>query len=102
MRHLGNQPVLWTTTTTLVPDGPYAQTNMPAWTESLDRACTRYSNMRVYDWARDARPGWFAPDGIHYTTTGYTQRARLIAAALATAFPDGQPHSDRCDVRAAR
>ena len=100
MRHLGDQPVLWTTTTTLVPSGPYATANMPAWTDALTRACARYPNMRVYDWAGDAQPDWFQPDGIHYTTDGYAQRARLIANALAAAFPDGQTPVDRCTVTA--
>jgi lysophospholipase L1-like esterase len=33
------------------------------------------------------RNGWFIDDGIHYTSYGYAQRARLIADALAAAFP---------------
>ena len=30
---------------------------------------------------------WFQRDRIHYTSTGYTERARLIADALAAAYP---------------
>ena len=33
------------------------------------------------------RDGWFIADGIHYTSAGYAARARLIADALAKAFP---------------
>jgi hypothetical protein len=36
------------------------------------------SRLRVYDWASDVRPSWFAPDKIHYTNEGSRQRARLI------------------------
>ncbi len=100
MRHLGDQPVMWLTTTTLVPNGPYAGANMPAWTDALGKACKRYPNMRVYDWASDVRPQWFIPDGIHYSTDGYAKRARYIATALATAFPQDRPPLDRCMVTA--
>ena len=43
--------------------------------------------MRVYDWAAAAKDSWFISDGIHYTSAGYAARARLIAQALARAFP---------------
>jgi lysophospholipase L1-like esterase len=43
--------------------------------------------MRVYDWAAAAKDSWFISDGIHYTSAGYAARARLIAYALARAFP---------------
>ena len=45
------------------------------------------------DWASVARPGWFIPDGIHYTSAGYAERGRLIANALAEAFPQGNAGS---------
>jgi lysophospholipase L1-like esterase len=45
--------------------------------------------MRVYDWAAVAKPQWFISDGIHYTSPGYKARSRLIARALAAAFPAG-------------
>jgi lysophospholipase L1-like esterase len=71
----------------LVSGGPYAENQMQLWDSALMRACAHYPNMRVYDWAAAARPGWFIADGIHYTSAGYAARARLIARALAVAFP---------------
>jgi lysophospholipase L1-like esterase len=46
--------------------------------------------MRIFNWAAIARPGWFLPDGIHYTSAGSAARARAIADALARAFPRGR------------
>ncbi len=43
--------------------------------------------MRIFDWAAVAHDSWFIADGIHYTSPGYASRARLIADALAQAFP---------------
>ena len=44
--------------------------------------------------------GWFIPDGIHYTSGGYEARARLIAEALAKAFPaSGATAGAGCVVR---
>ncbi len=43
--------------------------------------------MRVFDWAAVAKSRWFIDDGIHYTSPGYAARSRLIAQALAQAFP---------------
>jgi hypothetical protein len=85
------QPVLWVNVKTLLHSGPYAERGMRQWDSDLLQACQRYPKMRVYDWASAARPGWFIPDGIHYTPLGYAQRARLIASALALAFPSVQP-----------
>jgi lysophospholipase L1-like esterase len=59
---------------------------MRLWNAALLRACSRYPNMRVYDWASDVQNGWFIDDGIHFTTPGYAARARLIARALLEAF----------------
>jgi hypothetical protein len=60
---------------------------MREWNQALLRACPHYPNMRVYDWAAVAKPQWFIGDGIHYTSAGYAARSRLIARALAGAFP---------------
>ena len=87
MSVIGNQPVMWVNTKTLVSSGPYAETNMEGWDNDLVRACARYPNMRVFDWASVVKDGWYIPDGIHYTSEGYAERARLIADALAKAFP---------------
>jgi hypothetical protein len=91
MSLIGSQPVMWVNVITLLPGGPYAEYRMRQWNRALLQACPRYPGMRVYDWAAAAKPGWFIPDGIHYTTYGYARRAHLIASALARAFPAAQP-----------
>jgi hypothetical protein len=98
MSLLRDRPVMWVNVTSLVTSGPYADRNMRQWNRALLQACPDYPDMRVYDWADAAQPSWFIPDGIHYTPPGYAQRARLIANALAHAFPRSQPalpHSTR-------
>ncbi|HEV7399797.1 MAG TPA: acyltransferase family protein [Solirubrobacterales bacterium] len=89
MSAAGNEPVLWVNVKSLVPSGPYAESNMLEWDEALLEACPEYPNMRVYDWASDVKDSWFIDDGIHFTTPGYRARAHLIADALAAAFPSG-------------
>jgi peptidoglycan/LPS O-acetylase OafA/YrhL len=84
-------PVLWLTVKTLVTDGPYAETNMRRWNAALLKACGRYPNMRVYDWASDVRDSWFIDDGIHFTTPGYAARSKFIASALLDGFRTTQP-----------
>jgi len=91
MSLIGDQPVLWVNVTSLVASGPYADRNMQQWDQALLQACPSYPDMRVYDWAAVAKPSWFIPDGIHYTPQGYAERSRLIADALAHAFPQDQP-----------
>ncbi len=81
------EPVLWITVRSLRPDGPYSAANMEAWNDALLNAVADYPNMQIYDWASDVHDGWFIEDGIHYTSRGYAQRARRIAAALAEMFP---------------
>jgi peptidoglycan/LPS O-acetylase OafA/YrhL len=83
----GGQPVLWVTVKSLLPAGPYAEAQMRLWNSALRQACARYPNMRIFDWAAVARASWFISDGVHYTPAGYAARARLIADALARAFP---------------
>jgi lysophospholipase L1-like esterase len=48
--------------------------------------------MRVFNWAGVVQSAWFIDDGIHYNTPGYAARARLIAQALAHAFPAAGSH----------
>jgi hypothetical protein len=88
---------------TLDSAGPWAESNMRLWNSALTRACARYPNMRVFDWASAAQDGWFISDGIHYTSAGYAARAKLIAGALARAFPRGArtrgAHTRDCVVR---
>jgi hypothetical protein len=87
MSVIGNQPVLWVEVKSLVASGPYSETDMKLWNEALAEELPRYPTMRVYNWPAVVRDGWFISDGIHYTSYGYVQRARLIANALARAFP---------------
>ena len=71
MAHIGETPVLWTTTKTLKDKGPYQNANMEGWNEAVVKACARHSNMRVYDWAAEVRDDWFTSDGIHFNSAGY-------------------------------
>jgi len=87
MSVIGGQPVMWVNVKSLLAGGPYSESDMLQWNRALLRACARYPNMRVYDWASVARRRWFISDGIHYTSAGYAARSRLIAGALAEAFP---------------
>ena len=87
MSVIRGEPALWVNVKSLRGTGPYAEKNMQAWDHALLRACSRYPNMRVFNWASVVKRQWFIPDGIHYTSAGYEQRSRLIAEALAVAFP---------------
>lgn len=81
------QPVMWVNTHTLLSTGPWSEANMRIWNDDLVKACARYPNMRVFNWAAMDQPGWHISDGIHYTSAGYAIRAAAIAHALAVAFP---------------
>jgi hypothetical protein len=87
MAIIGNDPVLWVNVKTLVTGGAWSEPHMAAWDEALAAAAARYPNIKVYDWAAVVDDGWFQHDGIHYTSDGSAQRARLIADALAAAYP---------------
>jgi len=87
MSAIGGQPVLWVEVKSLVSRGPYAEQNMMLWNQALAEELPHYPNMRLYDWPAVVRDSWFISDGIHYSSPGYVQRARLIADALARAFP---------------
>ena len=92
------EPVMWVNVKSLLVSGPYAETNMAKWDATLRRACASYPNLRIFDWAAMVKTRWFISDGIHYTSAGYAARARMIARALARAFPQaGQ--SGGCVVR---
>ncbi|MCF8570858.1 SGNH/GDSL hydrolase family protein [Gordonia sp. HY002] len=89
MKKLTDQNVLWPTVMTNDPsNSAYAKKNMTAFNDALERAADRYPNLKVYDFAAEAQPTWYADDGIHFNATGATQRNRLFATALATAFRD--------------
>jgi lysophospholipase L1-like esterase len=81
------QPVLWVNVISLLNSGAYSEANMQLWNQTLQQACSKYKNMRIFNWASLAQPGWFISDGIHYTPAGYAVRAQQIAEALARAFP---------------
>lgn len=87
MSVVGSEPVMWVNVRSLLSSGPYSEANMAAWNQALLRACRSHPNMRIFDWAAIVKPQWFINDGIHYSTPGYRWRARLIAEALAHAFP---------------
>jgi hypothetical protein len=87
---------MWVNGTTLVPSGYYARDAMEQWNGDLLAACRRHPLMRVFDWAAEAKPKWFMPDGIHYTSDGYVLRTRLIAPALVRAFPKDGSTSSSC------
>jgi peptidoglycan/LPS O-acetylase OafA/YrhL/lysophospholipase L1-like esterase len=97
---IGDQLVMWVNVKSLVTGGPYSEANMQRWNQALIAGCRRHPDMRVFDWASAARDSWFIPDGIHYYSPGYAARARLIADALAEAFPAGAASSS-CVVRTA-
>ena len=80
-------PVMWVNLRSLLAGGPYSEANMVTWDNTLLKACARYPNMRVFNWAALAKAKWYISDGIHFTSAGYAARARLIAQALARAFP---------------
>jgi peptidoglycan/LPS O-acetylase OafA/YrhL/lysophospholipase L1-like esterase len=91
------EPVMWVDVISTLNSGPYSEANMQAWNAALRQACAQYPNMRVFNWAALAQPGWFISDGIHYTSAGYAIRGQQIAYALAKAFP-AKGHSTGCMV----
>jgi len=90
-------PVLWVNVVSTLNSGPYAESSMETWNAALNKACAKYPNMRVFNWASLVQPSWFISDGIHYTSAGYAQRSEQIADALAKAFP-AKGHSSGCVV----
>ncbi len=87
MKAARGEPVLWVNVKSLLSSGPYAEVNMLRWDHALISACAKYPNMRVYNWAAEVKSKWYISDGIHFTSIGYKHRARMIADALARAFP---------------
>jgi peptidoglycan/LPS O-acetylase OafA/YrhL len=98
MKLIGDEPVLWVNVKSLLSGSPYAEQYMARWDQALVQACRAYPSMRVFDWAALVQNRWFISDGIHFNTPGYAARARLIAQALAYAFPD-RPQESPCVVR---
>ncbi|MET9201602.1 acyltransferase family protein [Gordonia sp. NPDC003585] len=85
---LKDQPVMWPTviTSSLNENPAYNNAAMRRFNRALVKACERYPNLRIYDWAAETKPSWFI-DGIHYTAPGYVERAYRFSIALATVFP---------------
>ena len=81
------EPVMWVNLRSLLASGPYSEADMVTWDNTLLKACAKYPNMRVFNWAALAKTKWYISDGIHFTSDGYAARGRLIAQALARAFP---------------
>ena len=84
---IGDDPILWVTVKTLESEGAWSNANMQIWNQTLREAQARYPNIRIYDWATVVQDAWFQDDGIHYTSAGNVERARLIADALLVAYP---------------
>jgi hypothetical protein len=81
------EPVMWVNVKSLLASGPYSESNMLRWDNTLLKACARYPNMRIFNWASVVKNKWYIADGIHFTSPGYAARAKMIADALAAAFP---------------
>ena len=85
---IGDDPVLWVDVKTLDPADPnWANAQMVAWNEALVAAQARHPNLQIYDWAAVVQDAWFQDDGIHYTSAGNVERARLIADTLQATYP---------------
>lgn len=89
------EPVMWVNTVTQLSSGPWSEGNEQAWDNALVSALATYPNMRIFNWAATAQPGWFLSDGIHYNSAGCAARAQAIAVALARAFPAGSHSSSQ-------
>jgi hypothetical protein len=96
MSIIGTDPVLWIAVRTLVPNGPYAESNMESWNAALLRACASHPHMRVVNWAALAQPAYYIPDGIHYNTPGSAVLAAAFATGLVRAFPATGPPPAQC------
>lgn len=82
--------VLWATATTARDYGPWDVANMAPFNRALRAARDGHPNLVIYDWAADARPGWFLDgDLVHYNPTGNAERAARFAEAVALAWPAG-------------
>lgn len=87
MRVIGDDPVMWVDAVTTTQKGYWAAFNMQLWNDDLATTLSRYPNARIYRWSEDIEEEWWAKDGIHYNSKGYTARAQYVAEALAAAFP---------------
>ena len=60
---------------------------MQQWDEALRRPAPPTRTCASSTGPRRRKTSWFIDDGIHYNSPGYAARSRLIADALAHAFP---------------
>lgn len=68
---------------------PYAGASYRGYNVAIGEEARAHVNMLAFDWHRMARrhPGWFGPDGVHPTATGYRVRARAIARLVRSCPP---------------
>ncbi len=81
--------VMWVNTHSTKTSGYWSSANMELWNEALKEAQSRWTNLRIFDWATTASTG-VAPysDGLHHTSAGYEVRNKTIANALLGFFPN--------------
>lgn len=89
--------ILWPTVKTINTDQPpYNNKGMQEYDEALKKMCTKYPNLRVYDWASEVQDNWYTTDGIHPTSQGAREKGHRFADALQKAFPKGDKPIDQC------
>jgi len=81
-------PVMWVDTKTNRDDKAYADANMQAWNDELEKELRKYPNASLFRWSTVVRPEWYQNDGIHYTQTGSRNRAEATAQAARNLFLD--------------
>jgi len=88
MAAIGNQPVMWVNVHMESVDTFYTVEASQSWNDVLRFEAKRYPNLYIYDWDSVvvANPSWLGVDKIHYTTTGFQQRAHFIAQAAKFVF----------------
>jgi hypothetical protein len=89
MSEANGAPVLWVNLRSINAVGFAGEPYMEEWDRALQGACSKYPNMRIYDWASEAQERWYSDDGVHFTAEGNAARARRIADSLREAFPKG-------------
>jgi hypothetical protein len=99
MSSIGNDPVMWVNNKTATDKSCYRDQYMKVWNQALSTVCEHHPNMRIYDWASEAKLEWYVGDRVHFTEQGDGERAVRIARALARAFPRNGSNSSACVVR---
>lgn len=83
---IGDDPVIWVDVITIKKTGHWNLRNMHAWNQALEGALSSYKNAKIYKWSEVVARDWWAKDGIHYNSKGYSARAELVAEALDDGF----------------